>query len=245
MKRGGDPQRPVERGGEVDLVAGSPGPDGGLDRRRRCRRSGRSSGRSGPPRRATRARRDRPPTRPAPAERRSARAAHRIASSPATGSSQSSIPTGSSTRSAASASSRDQAPLASIRIAICGPAKARTAARRPASSPIADLHLDVAEALGAGLGRLVRRRRTRSAAAIVQLTATGERPARRPSSRHTGSRVRRPARSHSARSIAASAWGRTVASAHAASDVGDRRHVGIGLEHRAAVLQRRPHVRRR
>ena len=166
VQRGGDPQRAVERRGEVDLVAGRAGPRGGVEQARRSRRSGRSSGRSASAARSV----ERPGITGGLVERerdrgRSARSA-RIASTPATGSSHSSIPTGSSTRSVAIASSDDQAPLASSRIAICGPPKARTAASRPASSPIADLDLDRPEAGGAGLrrprGRRPRGRRRRS-----------------------------------------------------------------------------------
>ena len=53
------------------------------------------------------------------------------------------MPAGSSAGSATAASSTDQAPLASIRIAMSGPPNARTAASRPASSPIATLTLTV------------------------------------------------------------------------------------------------------
>ena len=59
----------------------------------------------------------------------------RIASIPWTGSSTSSSPAGASASIAATASSTVQAPLASRRSSICGPAAARTAATRPASSP--------------------------------------------------------------------------------------------------------------
>ena len=61
----------------------------------------------------------------------------RIASSPWTGSSHSSMPAGASVRRWATASSGlCHAPLASTRIAILSPTAARTAASRPASSPI-------------------------------------------------------------------------------------------------------------
>ena len=66
-----------------------------------------------------------------------------IACTPCTGSSQSSIPTGSKAARLATAWAWSHAPLASMRIAICGPANARTAARRPASSPIPTFTLTV------------------------------------------------------------------------------------------------------
>ena len=107
----------------------------------RCRRSERSSGR-----------RDRRGPSSAPgssADSSSAigiSVAPRSASSssrPWTGSSHSSIPLGSSACRAAAASSASQAPLASIRIASSGPPNARTAATRPASSPMPTLSLTV------------------------------------------------------------------------------------------------------
>ena len=173
VQRGGDPQRPVQRRGQVDVIAGGAGPARGVDRARDPAAAGdlqadRVGGGRGERvgvigrlvegerrrrrRRLTTARGSRPRRRPAP---RTAR-----------------FPTGSSTRSVARASSGDQAPLASIRIAICGPPNARTAASRPASSPIPTLTLTVskpsARAWAASCAAP-----ERSAAAIVQLTATG------------------------------------------------------------------------
>ena len=140
----------------------------------------------------------------------------RIASSPWTGSSHSSMPAGASVRRWATASSGlAHAPFASTRIAIWSPTAARTAASRPASSPIptlsfrqrnpASAHCAAASAAPA-----------RSGKAIVALTATA-RTAPAAISCATGKPVRRPARSQSARSIAASACGSGRSAAQAAS----------------------------
>ena len=107
-----------------------------------------------------------------------------------------------------------------------------------------DLHLDAPEA-GSPVRRLPRRlRRPDPAAAIVALTSTAGAPGA-PSSRHTGSPARRPARSHSARSIAASAWGAPRARAQAARSSSRSTSASRRIPPTAAGSPRAPRARRR
>ena len=140
----------------------------------------------------------------------------RSSSTPWTGSSAYSRPAGASARRFASASpALDQAPLASTRMAVSGPTAARTAATRPASSPIPTLTFTQAKPARAAAAAWAAAP-ARSSAPIVALTATAlAAPAAK--SCATGRPARRPARSQSARSIAARAWGRSRSCAHAAS----------------------------
>ena len=112
---------------------------------------------------------------------------------------------------------RSQAPLASIRIASCGPPNARTAATRPASSPIPTFSLTVREPGDARLRRFLRRagsiRRGDRPVDLDPAPARGAPPSRR----QIGWRAPRPARSQSARSIAASAGATVVTSAQRAT----------------------------
>jgi len=138
-----------------------------------------------------------------------------IPSDPLVGSSHSSTPSGSSECKVETASPTDQAPLASSRIAISGPAAALTAATRSASPGSPTLTFTqrkpVSRAAAASDDA-----RSGSAAAIVALTSTTGASAA-PSSRHTGSPARRAARSCSARSTAACAAGTGGPPASAAS----------------------------
>ena len=108
-----------------------------------------------------------------------------------------------------------QAPFASIRIPTSGPTAARTAANRPASSPIPTLtftHRNPARAAAAAAAAAP----ARSSAPIVAFTGTAP-TARGSISRASGVPVRRDAWSHRARSIAASAWGRSRSARQASS----------------------------
>lgn len=132
----------------------------------------------------------------------------RISSIPWTGSSTSSSPAGESWSMTRTACSTSHAPFASRRSAIPGPAAARTAATRPASSATPTFSFtqenpsDAARAASMAAS-------SRETAPIVALTATASRTWS-VSSALTGRPSRCPARSHRARSIAASAWGRSA-----------------------------------
>ena len=219
--------RDPQRGGGVD--AGGD-PERAVERRRRGRRSSRPRAPRGRPR----ARPEMPPREifrhtssaaPEPGAWVSSiairtgdsAATARSASTPWTGSSHSSRPTGASARRFASASSGvSQAPLASTRISTSGPTAARTAASRPASSPIPTL-------------TFTQRKPSRTAAAAAVGRAGAVVGADRGVDRHLvggaagGSAspaaccVRREAWSQSARSIAASACGRSRSARQAAS----------------------------
>ena len=161
---------------------------------------------------------------------------------PVTGSSQSSIPAGSSAAQRRDAPpSTDQAPLASSRIAICRPGGGPHRGQPPGVVADPDLDLDTAEPGRRG----PRPRRGRAGTVggrdrrVDRDRAAGRAP---PSSRHTGSPARRPARSHSARSMAASAWGSTATRAQRGQQLRVRAGVGAVGQHGAAVLERRQHV---
>ncbi len=133
-----------------------------------------------------------------------------------------------------------QAPLASIRIAICGPANARTAARRPASSPIPTFTFTVrkpaARAWAASWAAP-----ERSIASIVRLTAIGARRRRRRA-------AARPARTAPAGEVPerevdrGERLGDDGPLAAAGDDVGDRRVAGVVGEHRPAGVDLLDHL---
>ena len=131
-------------------------------------------------------------------------------------------------RSRAPPRSTSQAPLASRRSATSGPAAARTAATRPASSPTPTFTFTQPKPARDRRARPARRRPRGRAPTIVALTGdrggrvVGEQRRDRPP-------ARRPARSHSARSTAASASGR---SSHRAAGVEQLRAVESPAEPR-------------
>ena len=115
-----------------------------------------------------------------------------------------------------------------------GPTAARTAASRPASSPTPTLTLIVSKSACAAAAAAADAP-ARSSAPIVALTGI-ERAASTEISCATGRPERRPARSQSARSTAASACGRSRSARQASSAVvlgAVREHLGVGVERRA------------
>ena len=150
------------------------------------------------------------------------------------------MPAGASARRLASASSGvDHAPLASTRIAVPSGAAARTAASRPASSPTPTFtfrHRNPAAAAAAAASAAP----ARSVAPIVAFTAT-DRTAPAAISCDTGNPVRRPARSHSARSIAASACGSAPLGGARGEQLGVRRARVGARQHRGVAVEGSSH----
>ena len=122
----------------------------------------------------------------------------------------------------------DQAPLASILIAICGPANARTAASRPASSPIATFTLTVPKPRCVPRPPRARRRSGRRRDRPVDRRRRGRR--RPPSSRHTGSRVAAPRQVPQRQIDRGERLGEHGRLGAPGQHVGDRRDVRIALQ---------------
>ena len=205
VRGGGDPERAVERAGEVDRQA--PWRSRSPRRSRRPWRASPSPGRRrvrafGPLGVLGRARRSR---RRRSGSRALAVTVGHLARRVATGCSTSSIPSGSISRSTPSASSALQAPLASTRIRASGPTASRTARTWATSSPAPSLSLKVAKprrgpALGVGgdlVGRPGDEGRVAGAPASASVAAEQrpERPPRRLAGevedRHLDRRLRR------------------------------------------------------